>query len=215
MRDNNQLPLARPCNVSPVRRPQKKLTNKIVLHANVRAEVGNTFPWRRQLPCFRSFARGRLGSASDGSHRALRCLAGSGHARFRSRRRLATAGGSSLRAPSCFLRLTPRIGEPDNRPTLLRSVLTILVHHCRHNNNNIPSVRENPQATSYTRRRHVFALRLGDQKILWPSTPGNLQHSRRRVPELGRRHPSPGGRTCPHQLNSKIIRHPHSPHYST
>jgi hypothetical protein len=120
-------------------------------------------------------------------------------------------GGSSLRATPRFLRLTPRIGEPDNRPALLRSVLTILVHHCRHNSSNIPSVRENPQATSYTRRRHVFALRPGDRKIFWPWTPGNLQHSCRRLPELGRRHPSPGGRTCPHQLQSKIIRHPHSP----
>jgi hypothetical protein len=113
--------------------------------------------------------------------------------------------------PPRSLRLTPRICDPDNRPALLRSVLTVLVHHCRHNSSNIPSVRENPQATSYTRRRHVFALRPGDRKILWPSTPGNLQHSRRRLPELERRHPSPGGRTCPHQLHNKIIRHPIPP----
>jgi hypothetical protein len=174
------LPLARPCNASPVRRPQKNnlLTNKIVLHANVRAEVGNTFPRRRQLPHLRSLARGRLGSASDDCLRALRHLAGSGHDRFRSRRRLASAGGSSHHTPPRSLRLMPNIGEPDNRPTLLCSILTILVHHCRHNSSNILSVRENPQATSYTRRRHVFAFRLGDRKILCPSTPGNLQHSR-------------------------------------
>jgi hypothetical protein len=194
---------------------KKLLTNKIVVHANVRAEVGNTLPRRRQLPCLHSFAQGRLGSASDDCLRALRHLAGSGRIRFRSRRRLATAGGSSLRAPLRSLRLTPRIREPDNRPAHLRNILTILVHHCRHSSSNIPLIRENPQATSYTRRRHVFALRLGDRKILWPSTPGNLQHSRRRLPELGRRHPSPGGRTCPHQLHSKIIRHPLSPHYSS
>jgi hypothetical protein len=214
------LPLARPCNVSPVRKPQKKeektlLTNEIVVHANIRAEVGNAFPRRRHLPNLRSFARGRLGSAGDDRLRALRHLAGSERGRFRSRRRLATAGGSSLRAPPRSLRLTPRIGKPDNRPTLLHSIMAILVHHCRHNSMNIPSVRENPQATSYTRRRHVFALCPGDRKIFWPPTPGNLQHSRRRLPELGRRHPSPGGCTCPHQLHSKIIRHPLSPHYST
>jgi hypothetical protein len=83
-------------------------------------------------------------------------------------------GATAFALPPRFLHLTPRIGEPDNRPMLLRSVLMILIHHCRHNSSNIPSVRENPQATSYTRCRHVFALRPGDRKILWPSTPGNL-----------------------------------------
>jgi hypothetical protein len=194
---------------------KKKLTNKIVLHADVCAEVGNTFPRRGQLLYFRSLDQGRLGPASGDCLRARRRLAGSGRGRFRSRHRLAAAGGRILRAPPRSLRLTPRICDPDNRLVLLCSVLTVLVHHYRHNSNNIPSVRENPQATSYTRRRHVFTLRPGDRKILWPSTPGNLQHSRRRLPELGRRHPSPGGRACPHQLHSKIIRHPHSPHCST
>jgi hypothetical protein len=52
--------------------------------------------------------------------------------------------------------------------------------------------KENLQSTNYTRRRHVFALCPGDRKILWPSTLGNLQHSRRRLPELVRRHPPPG-----------------------
>jgi hypothetical protein len=113
------------------------------------------------------------------------------------------------------LRLAKRIPDPHDRPTLLCSVLAILFHHCRHNSSNISSVRENPQATSHTRRRHVFALRPGDRNILRPSTPGNLQHSRRRLPELGRRHPSRGGRTCPHQLHSKTIRDPQSPHCST
>jgi hypothetical protein len=88
--------------------------------------------------------------------------------------------------------LRPGLREPDDRPTLQRSLLPILVHHCRHNNSNIPSVRENLQSTSYTRRRHAFTLCPGDRKILWPPTPGNLQHSRRRLPELVRRHPPPG-----------------------
>jgi hypothetical protein len=80
----------------------KKLTNKIVIHANVRAEVGNTFPRRRQLPPFRSFARGRLGSANDDSLRALRRLAESGRGRFRSQRRLAPAGAAAFALPRAF-----------------------------------------------------------------------------------------------------------------
>jgi hypothetical protein len=111
--------------------------------------------------------------------------------------------------------LRPGLREPDDRPALLRSFLPILVHRCRHNNSNIPSVRENLQSTSYTRRRHVFALCLGDRKILWPPTPGNLQHSRRRLPELVRRHPPPGGRACLHQLHNKIIRYPLFSHHGT
>jgi hypothetical protein len=142
---------------------QKNLvTNEIVVHTNIRAEVGNVSPRRRQLSDLRSSARGRLGSADDDCLHALRHLAGSGRGQFRSQRRLATAGGGGLRTPPRSLRFTPRIGEPDDRPTLLRSILAVLVHHCRHNNSNVSSVRENPQATSYTRRRHVFALCPGD-----------------------------------------------------
>jgi hypothetical protein len=38
----------------------KKLTNKIILDTDVRAEVGNTSPRRRQLLSFRGSARGGL-----------------------------------------------------------------------------------------------------------------------------------------------------------
>jgi hypothetical protein len=135
--------------------------------------------------------------------------------RFRSRHRFATARGSSLRAPPRLLRLTHRIRDPDDRPAFLRSVLTIPLHHCRYNNSNIPSVRKNLQVTSHARRKEVFASRAGDRNILGPSTPGNLQHSRRRLPELGRRHPSPEGYAHPHQLHSKTIGDPPIPHCST
>jgi hypothetical protein len=155
-------------------RSKKKLTDEIVVHANIRGEVGNAFPRRRQLPDLRSFTRGGLGSAGDDGLRALWHIARSGCGRFRGQRRLATAGGGSLHAPPRPLRFTSRIGEPDDRPTLLHSILAILVHHCRHNSSNIPSVRENPQSTSYTRCRHVFALCPGDRKILWPLTPSIL-----------------------------------------
>ena len=40
-RNNNKLPLARSCNVSPVK---KVLTNEIVVHANICAKVGNALP---------------------------------------------------------------------------------------------------------------------------------------------------------------------------
>jgi hypothetical protein len=39
---------------------QKKLTNKIILDTDVRAEVANTSPQRRQIPSFRGSARGGL-----------------------------------------------------------------------------------------------------------------------------------------------------------
>src|SRR5699024_861739 len=74
-------------------RSKKNLTDEIVVHANIRGEVGNAFPQRRQLPDLRSFARGRLGSAGDDGLRALRHLAGSGCGRLPSQRRLATTGG--------------------------------------------------------------------------------------------------------------------------
>jgi hypothetical protein len=131
-------------------RSKKLLTNEIVVHANIRAKVGNVSARRRQLPDLRTSTRGRLGSAGDDSLRALRHLVGSGRGRFHSQRRLATTGGGSLRTPPRSLRFTPRVREPDDRPSLLRSILAILVHHRRHNSSNIPSIRENPQATSYT-----------------------------------------------------------------
>jgi hypothetical protein len=193
------LPFTRLCDISPVKQlAQKKLTNKIDLDTDVRAEVANTSPRRRQLPSFRGSTRGRLGSARGDSLRARRRLAGSRRYRFRSRHRLATAGGGNLRAPPRPLRLTPRICDPDDRSALLRIVLTVLVHHCRHNNSNILSVRKHLQVTGHARRKEVFASRAGDQNILGPSTPGNLQHSCRRLAEFGRRHPSPGGCTRPH-----------------
>jgi hypothetical protein len=75
------LPLARPCNVSSVK---KMLTNEIVVHADIRAEVGNAFPRRRQLSDLRNPVRGRLGSAGADRLRALRDLARSGRGRLRS-----------------------------------------------------------------------------------------------------------------------------------
>jgi hypothetical protein len=200
------LPLARYCNVSPVK---KKLTNEIIVHANICAEVSNAFPRRRQFPDLRSSVRGRLGSAGASRLHALRHLAGPRGSRLRCQRRLATTMGGSLRSPPRPLR--PSFGEPDDRPTLLRSFLAILVHHCRHNSSNISPVRKHSQVTSHARRKKVFAGRVGDRNVLGPSTPSNLQHPRRRLPELGRRHPSPGGRACSHQLHSKAIGDPSSP----
>jgi hypothetical protein len=109
------------------------------------------------------------------------------------------------------LGLAERIPDPNNRPALLSSVLTILLHHCRHNSSNIPSVRENLQVTSHVRCKYVFASRTGDRNILWPSTPGNLQHSRRRLPELGRRHPSPGAAHVPIKSTAKLSETPTPP----
>jgi hypothetical protein len=77
----------------------KKLTNKIILDTDVRAEVTNTPPRRRQLPSLRGSARGRLGSARGGSLRTRRHLAGSGRGRLNSRHRLATAGAAAFVLP--------------------------------------------------------------------------------------------------------------------
>jgi hypothetical protein len=147
-RDNNQLPLAQPCNVSPVK---KKLTNETVVHTNIRVEVSNAFPRRRQLPDLRGSVRGRLGSADADRLRALRHLAGSRRGRLRSQHRLATTGDGSLCTPPRSLRFTPSVGEPDDLPALLHSILAIFVHHCRHNSSNIPSVRKHSQVTSHVR----------------------------------------------------------------
>jgi hypothetical protein len=194
---------------------QKKLTNKIILDADIRAEVSNTSPQRRQLLSFRRSAQGRPASARGGSLRAHRRLAGSGGSYFCRWHRLATARGSSLRAPPRPLRLARRICHPDDGPALLRSILTVLVHHCQHNSSNMSSVRKHLPVACHAGRIEVFASRAGDRNILGPSSPSNLQHSRRGLPELGRRHPSPEGYACPQQIHSKTIRHPHSPHYST
>jgi hypothetical protein len=211
-RDGNKLPFARPCTYHRSKKT-KKLTNEIVVHANICVKVGNAFPRRRLLPDLCSSFQGGLGSASAGRLCALRQLARSGRGRPRSQRRLATVGDGSLRTPPRSLR--PSLREPDDCPALLRSILAILVHHCRHNSSNIPSVRKHSQVMSHARCKKVFASRAGDRNILRPSTPGNLQHPRRRLPELGRRHPSPRGRACPHQLHSKTIGDPQFSHRST
>jgi hypothetical protein len=59
-----------------------------------------------------------------------------------------------------------RIPDPNDHAALLRSVLTILLHHCRYNSSNISSVRKNLQVMSHARRKKVFASRVGDQNIL-------------------------------------------------
>jgi hypothetical protein len=131
---------------------QKKLTAQIILDTDICAEVSNTLRWQRS-------ARERLGSASGCSLLACRRFAAPGRSRFHSRHQLATAGGHSLRASSRPLRLAHGVDHPDDRPALLRSILTVLVHHCRHNSSNIPSVRKHSQVTSHARRKEVFASR--------------------------------------------------------
>jgi hypothetical protein len=78
----------------------KKLTDEIVVHANVCAEVGKTLPRRRQLSDLRRSLRGGLGPASAGRLRALWQLARSRRGRLCSQRRLATTGDGSLRTPA-------------------------------------------------------------------------------------------------------------------
>jgi hypothetical protein len=193
---------------------QKKLTTQIILDTDICVEVSNTLPRRRQLRGRRS-TRERLGSASGRSLLACRRFVAPGRSRFHSRHQLATAGGCNLRASSCPLCLVHGIDHPDDRPALLRSILMVLVHHCRHNSSNIPPIRTHSQVTSHATRKEVFASHMGDRNVLGPSTPGNLQHPRRRLPKLGRRHPSPRGRACPHQLHSKTIGDPQLSHRST
>jgi hypothetical protein len=188
---------------------KKMLTNEIVVHANICAEVGNALPRRRQFPDLRSSIRGRLGSAGAGRLHALRDLTGPRDGRLRRQRRLATAGDSSLHSPPRPLR--PSFGEPDDCPALLRSFLAILVHHYQHNNINISSVRKHSQVTSHARRKKVFAGHAGDRNVLGPSTPCNLQQPRRRLPELGRRHPSPGAAHVPINSIAKLSETPSYP----
>jgi hypothetical protein len=114
-------------------------------------------------------------------------------------------------------RFTSRIGSPTlvTATALPRRILMILVHHCRYNCRYIPSVRKNLQLTGHTRCKYVLAGRTVNRNVPWPSTLGNLQHSRRRLPELGRRHPSLEGCASTHQLHSKTFRDPQPSHYST
>jgi hypothetical protein len=51
--------------------------------------------------------------------------------------------------------------KPDDRLALLCSSLAILVHHCRHNNSNIPPVRKHFPLTNHARCKTVFAGRAG------------------------------------------------------
>jgi hypothetical protein len=90
------------------------------------------------------------------------------------------------------LPLRPGFMKPDDRLALLCSSLAILVHHCRHNSSNIPPVRKHFLFTNHARCKKVFSGRAGDRNIPRPPTPGNPHHPRRRLPELGRSHPSPG-----------------------
>jgi hypothetical protein len=199
---------------------KKKLTTKVVVHINISAEVGNTFARQRQrsgrLRCLRHSAGRRhhlrrLGAS--GARRCLRRLARCRGARFRRQRRLASAGGRSLRSPPLPLR--PSFMQPHSRLAFLRRPLAILVHHCRHNSSDIPPVRKNSPLTNHARCKSVLVSRAGDRNIPRPTTPGNPQHPSRRLPELERRHPFPRGRARPHQLSSKTIRNPKSSHSST
>jgi hypothetical protein len=142
---------------------KKKLTNKIILDIDIHAEVSNTSPRGGQLLSFRRSAQGRPASASGGSLRARRRLAGSRGSCFCRRHRLATAGGSSLRTPPRTLRLARRICHPDDGLALLHSLLTVLVHHYRHNSSNIVSVWKHLQVACHAGRIEVFASRAGDR----------------------------------------------------
>jgi hypothetical protein len=156
-------------------------------------------------------SRGRLARARSGSPRTHRRLARPEDGTLHGRWWLAAARGGGLRASPRPLHLAHRVPDPSDCPALPRRILTILVHHRRYNSSNIPSIRKNLQLTGHTRRKYVLAGRMGNRNVPWPSTPGNLQHSRRRLPELGRGHPSPEGRASPHQLHCKTVRDPQPP----
>jgi hypothetical protein len=193
----------------------QRLTNKIIFHTNVGGEVDDALARWQQLsgrlrslrhPAGRRGGLHRLGTTGGSRLCSLRRPAGCRDGRLRRQRRLASAGGSSLRSPPLPLR--PGLMKPDDRLALLRSSLTILVHHCRHNSSDILPIRKHFPVTNHARCKKVFTGRAGDRNILRPLTPGNPQHPRRKLPELGRRRPSPRGRACPHQLPSKTIRNP-------
>jgi hypothetical protein len=188
------LAFVRPCDVSTnlKKNSSQRLTNKIIVHTNVGGEVGDALARRRQPssrlrslwhPAERRGSLRRLGTTGGSRLHSLRRPAGCRDGRLRRQRRLASAGGSSLRSPPLPLR--PGLMKPDDRLALLRSSLTILVHHCRHNNSSIPPVRKHFSITNHARCKKVFAGRAGDRNILRPPTPGNPQHPRRRLPELG------------------------------
>jgi hypothetical protein len=109
--------------------------HKIVLHGNIHGDLGPT--------------HFRLSSARRGWRPSLLCghgreqLAGAEGGRLRAQRRLAGAGGGRLRAPPRHLDLAARVLDPHERPAFPRRVLAILLHHCRYNSSNIPSVRKN------------------------------------------------------------------------
>jgi hypothetical protein len=111
--------------------------------------------------------------------------------------------GAADFAPPRLLRFAERVPDPSDRPALPRRVLTIPLHHYQYNSSNIPPIRKNLQLTRHTRRKYVFTGRAGDRNVPWPLTPGNLQHSRRRLPELGRRHPSPTAAQVPINSTAK------------
>jgi hypothetical protein len=116
-------------------------------------------------------------------------------------------GRKSSRPPR-LLRLAKSVPDPSDRLVFPLCFLAILLHHCRYNNSNIPSVRKNLHFMSQTGRKYVLAGRPRNWNVPWPSTPGNLQHSRRRLSEFRRRHPSLEDRASTHQLHSKTVGEP-------
>jgi hypothetical protein len=54
------------------------------------------------------------------------------------------------------------VHQPNGGPVFLSlRILTILLHHCQHNINNIPSVRKNSQVTSQSRRKKSSPMAWG------------------------------------------------------
>jgi hypothetical protein len=190
---------------------------EVIIHADVYVKVGTTgrrfvgAHRRRRPSLLRRLSRGRLARAGSGRPRTRRRLAGPEDGRLRCRRWFAAARGGGLRASSRSLHLAHRVPDPSDCPALPRRILTILVHHCRYNSSNIPTIRKNLQLTGHTRRRYVLAGRMGNRNVPWPSTPGNLQHSRRSLPELRRRHPSPRAAQVPINSTAKRLETPNPP----
>jgi hypothetical protein len=91
----------------------QRLTDKIIFHTNVGGEVGDALARRQLSGRLRSLRppaghRGglhRLGTTGGSRLRSLRRPAGCRDGRFRRQRRLAPAGGSSLRSPRCLFGL--------------------------------------------------------------------------------------------------------------
>jgi hypothetical protein len=180
-----------------------RLTPKIIIHINLGAEVGNAFARQWQRPSRLRSLRHSAGrrhhlrqSGASGAHHCLRHLARCRGARLRRQRRFASAGGCSLRRSPLPFR--PGFVNPHSRLAFLRRPLAILVHHCPNNMTDISPVRKNSPPMNHTRCKTVLLSRAGDRNVSRPTTPGNPQHPSRRLPELGRRHPFPRGRTRPH-----------------